>query len=398
VAADEVAEFYNRHPYPPPVQDLDAYLSSLQNSIARRAEHHLLWPSRDYFDDHAILVAGCGTSQAAKKAMLNPRATVVGIDVSATSISETQRLADRYQLENLELRRLPIEEVATLGTHFDEIVCTGVLHHLRDPAVGLEALRGVLAEGGALNLMVYAKYGRTGISMIQDYCRMLGVTTSASDIGDLAASLKELPEAHPLSHLLRDTPDFQDNNALADALLHPRDQSYSVPELFELISGSGLRFVRWLRMAPYLPGYGSIASTPHGVRIAALDMSDQYAAMELFRGTMTRHSAILHHAAENAGAGLPRFDGDSWRSYIPVRVPTAVLIEDRLPAGADAALLNRAHSYSDLVMFLDAEQKRQFELIDGTRRAGSIAKNPDFLQRLWQHDLVVFDTSQGAAK
>ena len=58
MAADEVAEFYNRHPYPPPVQDLDAYLSSLQNSLARRAEHHLLWPSRDYFDDHAILVAG----------------------------------------------------------------------------------------------------------------------------------------------------------------------------------------------------------------------------------------------------------------------------------------------------------------------------------------------------
>ncbi len=395
---DEVAEFYNRHPYPPPVTDLDTYARSAQNLPARRGEHHLLWPARKYADDHSILVAGCGTSQAAKKALRNPQASVVGVDVSATSIRQTQLLADRYKIENLELRHLPIEEVSTLGRNFDEVVCTGVLHHLSDPAVGLGALRGVLAEGGALNLMVYAKYGRTGISMIQDYCRMLGVTTSAPDIADLVASLKELPTAHPLSHLLRGTPDFEDDDALADALLHPRDRSYSVPEFFDLIASSGLRFGRWLRMAPYLPGCGSIASTPHGVRIAALEMCDQYAAMELFRGTMTRHSAILHHATETVGSGAPRFDDGSWRSYIPMRVPTGVLIEDRLPAGADGALLNRAHSYPDLVMLLDAEQKQQFELIDGSRNVGSIAQDPDFLERLWQHDLVVFDTSQGIAQ
>ena len=51
---------------------------------------------------------------------------------------------------------------------FDQIVCTGVLHHLADPDVGLSALRSVLKPDGAMQLMVYAPYGRTGIYMLQD--------------------------------------------------------------------------------------------------------------------------------------------------------------------------------------------------------------------------------------
>ena len=71
--------------------------------------------------------------------------------------------------------------------YFDLIVCTGVLHHLADPDAGLRALRSVLNPKGAMYLMVYAPYGRTGVYMLQDYCRRLGIGTSEQEISELMA-------------------------------------------------------------------------------------------------------------------------------------------------------------------------------------------------------------------
>jgi len=134
---DEIARFYERHPYPPPVENLDDDVAAWSDGRRRRVEHARLWPSIPYRDDHSILIAGCGTSQAARYALRYPNAVVVGIDVSPTSVSATKRLVERYGIANLELHRMPIEDVGELDTSFDHIVCTGVLHHLVDPDVGL---------------------------------------------------------------------------------------------------------------------------------------------------------------------------------------------------------------------------------------------------------------------
>ena len=68
-----------------------------------------------------------------------------------------------------------IEQIEDLGGKFDQIVFTGVLHHLPDPDTGLRVLSSVLEPNGAIRLMVYAAYGRAGIYMMQDCCRLLGV-------------------------------------------------------------------------------------------------------------------------------------------------------------------------------------------------------------------------------
>ena len=124
------------------------------------------WPDKEYRSDLDVLVAGCGTWQAAKYALCHPDARVVGIDVSPTSLEHTEALKRKYILTNLVTRQLPIENVAKLDKRFDLIVCTGVLHHLADPDAGLRALRSVLRPEGAMNLMVYAPYGRTGVYML----------------------------------------------------------------------------------------------------------------------------------------------------------------------------------------------------------------------------------------
>src|SRR5271167_214525 len=109
--ARQVSAFYECHPYPPPVDDLQAY-RQVWDDQRRRADARLFWPAEPYRDDRSILVAGCGTSQAAKYALAWPRATITGIDVSTTSIQRTEQLKRKYQLDNLEVRQLAVERAA----------------------------------------------------------------------------------------------------------------------------------------------------------------------------------------------------------------------------------------------------------------------------------------------
>src|SRR4029077_1126187 len=134
---------------------------------------------------------------------------------SATSVRCTEELKQKYDLKNLQIHQLPIERVGDLETTFDQIVCTGVLHHLAEPDAGLSALRTVLKPDGAMQLMVYAPYGRAGVYMLQEFCRRIGLHANDTDIRELIAALQSLPPGHPLQNLLSQAPDFRNEAALA---------------------------------------------------------------------------------------------------------------------------------------------------------------------------------------
>jgi SAM-dependent methyltransferase len=395
----DVQAFYERYPYPPPASDLDSYRRRWADPQRRRADFHLAWPTRPYREDFSILIAGCGTAQAAKYALRWPQARVIGIDFAATSLQHTVELKHKYRLHNLELHQLPLEKVEDLRTRFDQIACTGVLHHLPDPKSGLSALRDVLEPDGAIHLMVYAPHGRSGIYLLQEFFRRVGFQAPDADIGDVLAVLKALPPTHPLMSLLREAPDFRTEAALADALLNPQDRAYSVPQLFDLLHTSRLVFGRWVRQAPYCLQVGLPSRMPEAMRDAPIPPEDQYAAAELFRGTLMRHSVIAYR---NDHPSLPEitFAGDAWRGYVPIRSPDTICVEEELPPGVAGVLINRTHAHTDICLPLRANEKLIFEAIDGKRpicaflseQVGNDAVRSLF-ERLWWHDQVVFDAS-----
>jgi ubiquinone/menaquinone biosynthesis C-methylase UbiE len=295
---------------------------------------------------------------------------------------------------------------------FDQIVCTGVLHHLADPEAGLSALRNVLKPGGTMHLMVYAPYGRTGIYMLQEFCRRTGIRATDLEIRDLIAALCELPPGHPLENVLSQAPDFRHEAALADALLHPNDRAYSVPQLLDYFEKAGLTFGRWVRQAPYSIHCGVIAKIPQVSRMARLSLPEQFAAIELFRGTMARHSVVAYRTDTARCPQQISFASDAWLDYVPIRMSDTICIQDRLPSGAAAVLINQTHTYRDLFLQIGATDKRLFDAIDGVRNIGDIVERTlssthrlahlniarTFFERLWWHDQVVFDASKQSSE
>lgn len=395
----DLEAFYDRHPYPPPRDDLDAYRRQWDDA-RRRADSHLFWPDEPYRGDRSILLAGCGSIQAAHYAVRWPNARVVGIDISATSLAFTRELKRKHRLENLEVRELPIERAAELHESFDHVVCTGVLHHMQDPDAGLRALRDVLSRAGAMHVMLYAPYGRTGVYMLQEYCRRIGIAPAEQDVRELAESLKAIPHNHPIAPLLQNSADFSSINGVADALLHPRDRAYSVPQLMEFLDRGGMTFGRWIRQAPYLPGCGAPAATPHHAKLAALPPREQYAALELFRGAMVRHSFAAYRSDAPVRRDGAIFENSGWQSSVPIRLPDTIVVREQLPKGAAAVLINRNHTFTDLYLPIDRREERLFVAIDGKRSIGTISEETDdlpfagtFFKTLWRWDQIALDTS-----
>jgi hypothetical protein len=252
-----------------------------------------------------------------------------------------------------------------------------------------------------MSLMVYAPYGRAGVYMLQEYCRRLGIGTSEEEINDLIAVLKQLPQFHPLLSNQGGSREFPNADALADALLNPRERSYSVPQLFDFIERNDLVLGRWYWQAAYLPQCGAFASTPHADRLAALPEREQYVVMELLRGLMVNHSFVAYRSDMNNAAKV-RFDDDRYLRYVPVRLPWTICVQEGIPPGTVGALVNETHIFDDLYVLVNAKEKQIYDAIDGRRSVAEIVEKVDgasplareFFEKLWRYDQVVFDTSR----
>jgi SAM-dependent methyltransferase len=276
--SDRVAQQYERWTYPQPIPDLEAWLTDNWQWFDPSHAHRIFWPDRPYTPEMEILVAGCGTNQAAVFALNNPKAHVVAIDVSVTSLQNHVRLRDRHGLDNLEIRRMPVEEAGSMGHHFDLIVSTGVLHHLEDPVRGLRSLAGCLKPQGVAALMLYARYGRIGVEMLQSVFRDLGLGFQEASIPIIRDALEGLPSDHPVASYLGIAPDLGYDAGLVDTFLHVRERSYTVEDCLGFVDAAGLAFQDFFFKAPYHPP--PWASGPFLSAVSAQPPARQWSIME----------------------------------------------------------------------------------------------------------------------
>ena len=165
-----------------------------------------------------------------------------------------------------------------------------------------------------------------------------------------------------------------------------------------MINRADLTFGRWIRQAPYLPYCGALATKPHQAKLLKLPVEEQYAAIELFRGTMVRHAAIAYTSERAAKANIPNFAGDAWLQYVPMRLPETVTVRDRLPEGAAAVLINRNHTYNDLYLPIDRAQEQLLTAIDNKKTIAQIIGDGNkesariFFQQLYRWDQITLSS------
>ena len=276
--SDVVSSQYEKWVYPEPILDLPTWLSSHWEWFDPIHSHRLFWPDRPYWKGIDILIAGCGSNQAAVIAYTNPGARVVAIDVSQNSLDHQQLLKERHEIKNLELHLLPIEQAKSLSLEFDLIVSTGVLHHLSEPKNGMKALSQCLRKEGVIALMLYAKYGRIGVEMLQGVFRELGLGQNEDSILMVKEVLAELGEDHPIWPYISIAEDLKFDTGLVDTFLHQRDRSYSINDCFDLVSSAGLVVQDLFLKEPYhLP---TIASSAFLSALAGMSEQQQWSIME----------------------------------------------------------------------------------------------------------------------
>ncbi len=272
--ADVVSRHYERWRYPQPIQDLEAWAANSWQWFDPVHAHRILWPDREYKPDLDILIAGCGTNQAAMFAFTNPAAKVVAVDVSQPSLDHQQYLKDKHGLWNLELHLLPIEELPTLGPDFDLVVSTGVLMVMADPLVGMKALAGCLRPDGVAAVMLYAKYGRTGVELLQSVFRDIGLRQDDASVQIVKDMVSSLSPDHPIQSYLKrgGSEDLRFDTGLVDTFLHGRDRNLTVDDCLDLVTSAGLIFQGWFLKAPY---YAHDLFTPtNGFQTAANELPE----------------------------------------------------------------------------------------------------------------------------
>src|SRR6266850_2543416 len=120
--SDPVQAQYEQWVYPEPVSDLsDPRARIVRDGGDPNVLGHAYWPDRPPRRNLHILIAGCGSNAAARYAFHHRDASVVGVDVSESSLAHERHLKNQHQLTNLTLHKCRVEEVESLGQSFDLI-------------------------------------------------------------------------------------------------------------------------------------------------------------------------------------------------------------------------------------------------------------------------------------
>ncbi len=357
-----VAAQYEAYPYP--ARDpKDEARRLVTGSPSRLLEiRAYLYGGRPLPQGFRALVAGGGTGDGT--IMLAQQladagradAELVYLDLSAASRAVCEARAAARGLTNIRFHSGAIEDLGRrdLG-RFDYIDCCGVLHHLADPARGLAGLTAALAPrvaegGGGLGLMVYGRYGRSGVYELQAALRSLGRgLTLPRQVALTRRLLAELPRTNRFARnpILGDHK--RSDAELVDLLLHGCDRAYTVPELSALAAGAGLEIAAWIEPLRYDPA--TYLPDELHARLDGLEPAERAALAEQLAGNLKTHTLYL---APRATANPPTPEAvPTWVEWDGAAVAAMVRRESALVGGFDGlplrlALPRRAATFAEL--------------------------------------------------
>ena len=303
-----VSAFYDRFPYPgDPLQDgpPPGYNWRWCVDSAWAAATGALPPRSDQGErPWRILDAGCGTGVSTDYLChLNPGSSVLAVDISAGALEvareRTRRSGAAKAVRELRIEQRSLLDLAGEGP-FDYINSVGVLHHLREPEAGLQALAGLLRPGGLLHLFLYADGGRWEIHRTQRALARLAVGSGEEGLRLGRQLLAELPEGNRLRqhHERRWIVDTAADANFADMYLHPQETSYNLERLLAFVASAGLEFAGFSNPEVWSPA--RLLSGELLERAQGLSQLEQWSLVEELDPDISHFEFFLSHGAVRA--------------------------------------------------------------------------------------------------
>ncbi len=150
----KVETMYMKYPYPSPSTE------AIQTNELLNLLKIFELESGIKFEDVKFLDAGTGSGHRITNAAQHyNKCEFLGLDISEKSLEIANVLKNKKKLENIKFHKANLmNNISSLGK-FNIILCMGVLHHLSNPAKGLENLLSTLKKDGLIFLYLYGKLG-----------------------------------------------------------------------------------------------------------------------------------------------------------------------------------------------------------------------------------------------
>jgi SAM-dependent methyltransferase len=244
VSVDQInAVFYNKFPYPLQAHKFD-YLQDPYFETCLLNQDVGSWNFRVIPKHPKIWVAGCGTNQALITALKFPEATILGTDLSTSSLEICAETAKALGIVNLELKQESINQ-STYKEKFDYIVSTGVIHHNAFPEDTLRKLAAAMKPCGILELMVYNRFHWLVPSAFQKAIRILQGDSSLTGFEEALFVAKEIINELEYETSIGIVSEFGNcsDSMLADELIQPVLHSYTIESLADLVGCCNLELI-----------------------------------------------------------------------------------------------------------------------------------------------------------
>lgn len=245
-----VAGQYRAAPYPRwtgiPTLAPGQYLRQLEAHFDAQFDRGRLAFAKAPFD---VLIAGCGTGRQAVSAGIDygPQASVLGIDITRTSLGYAQMMAERMHVANVRFAVGDIDAIdrtePSLEGRFQVVECSGVLHHMADPFAAWGKLLRCLSKDGIMFIGLYSATARRGLAALRAETAFPGAGVDDAGLRAYREHLKQRPGTLAGSEMVgRSGRDFYSASGFRDYFLHVNEHTTSLSDIAGFLAANGLVF------------------------------------------------------------------------------------------------------------------------------------------------------------
>jgi tetratricopeptide (TPR) repeat protein/2-polyprenyl-3-methyl-5-hydroxy-6-metoxy-1,4-benzoquinol methylase len=191
----------------------------------------------------AILIAGCGTGQhSIETAQEIHGAKILAVDLSMKSLAYAKRKTIEFDIDSIEYAQADLLKLENLGSTFDVIESSGVLHHLENPFVGWEVLLSLLRPNGLMRLGFYSKLARADIVRVRNLITKVGTGSTSQEIRDYRKNLLGLDDSEDYGFATSSS-DFFSTSACRDLLFHVQEHRMDLKLISDFLKDHNLNFL-----------------------------------------------------------------------------------------------------------------------------------------------------------